>query len=131
MPKELTLLEEFDVIAELQFPDFAYSTESFEDKIAFCNFINKLPERRILLLDDDLFNLPFVFAGLQEIHIEHLLKDGGYILKKILHVNIADADFFNEVLKFVSELDSRNKTTENLTRIKNIVQYLKDNKHII
>lgn len=131
MPKELTLLEEFDVIAELQFPDFAYSTESFEDKIAFCNFINKLPERRILLLDDDLFNLPFVFAGLQEIHIEHLLKDGGYILKKILHVNIADTDFFNEVLKFVSELDSRNKTTENSTRIKNIVQYLKDNKHII
>lgn len=131
MPKELTLLEEFDVIAELQFPDFAYSTESFEDKIAFCNFINKLPERRILLLDDDLFNLPFVFAGLQEIHIEHLLKDGGYIFKKILHVNIADTDFFNEVLKFVSELDSRNKTTENSTRIKNIVQYLKDNKHII
>lgn len=131
MPKELTLLEEFDVIAELQFPDFAYSTESFEDKIAFCNFINKLPERRILLLDDDLFNLPFVFAGLQEIHIEHLLKDGGYIFKKILYVNIADTDFFNEMLKFVSELDSRNKTTENSTRIKNIVQYLKDNKHII
>lgn len=131
MPKELTLLEEFDVIAELQFPDFAYSTESFEDKIAFCNFINKLPERRLLLLDDDLFNLPFVFAGLQEIHIEHLLKDGGYILKKILYVNIADTDFFNEMLKFVSELDSRNKTTENSTRIKNIVQYLKDNKHII
>lgn len=131
MPKELTLLEEFDVIAELQFPDFAYSTESFEDKIAFCNFINKLPERRILLLDDDLFNLPFVFAGLQEIHVEHLLKDGGHILKKIFYVNIADTDFFNEMLKFVSELDSRNKTTENSTRIKNIVQYLKDNKHII
>ncbi len=131
MPKELTLLEEFDVIAELQFPDFAYSTESFEDKIAFCNFINKLSERRVLLLDDDLFNLPFVLAGLQEVHIEHLLREGGYILKKILYVNVADDDFLNEILKITTELDNRNKTTENSTRIKNIIRYLKDNKHII
>lgn len=131
MPKELTLLEEFDVITELQFPDFIYSTESLEEKIAFCAFINNLSEKRALLLDEGLFNFPFVFAGLQENNIEYIIREGGVVLKKIFYVNISDAGFINEILKISNELDNRQKTTENTTRIKNIIQYLKDNKKII
>lgn len=131
MPKELTLLEELDIITELQFPDFVYSTESMEEKIAFCGFINRLSDRRILSLDDDLFNLPFVFAALKENQLEYLLKEGSYIFKKILYVNISDLEFLKQVSDFVDELDKRGRTTENSTRLKNILQYIKDNKYII
>lgn len=131
MPKELTLLEEFDIITELQFPDFVYSTESLEEKVAFCNFINKLSDHRILSLDYDLFNLPFVFTGLKEGHIEYLLKEGSHIFKKILYVNISDSEFLKQISDFASELDKRGRTTENSTRLKNILQYLKDNRFII
>lgn len=132
MPKELSLLEEFDVIMELQFPDFIYSLETINEKVAFIDYISSFSNRRILTIDDDLFNYPFVIAGLKQDHIETLIREGDVEMKKNLIFNLLFNDIFiKEVDKFAVELDNRQKTTENTTRIKNIIQYLKDNKNII
>lgn len=131
MPKELTALEEFDLIMELQFPDFVYSIDSMEEQIAFSKMINILSSHRIMMLYDDLFDYPFVIAGLQSNHIETLIQESELTLKKGIIFNLSDPEFLNEVGEIIAELDRRDKTTENSTRLKNILQYLKDNKYII
>lgn len=132
MPKELTLLEEFDIIAEFQFPDFVYASDSLEEKKAFANYMGSLSSRRILLFDDGVFYFPFAIAGLREQHIETIVKDGDHSLKEDILFNLlSNPDFLKQVSDFTDELDERGRTTENSTRLKNILQYLKDNKYII
>lgn len=131
MPQPLNILEEFDVLSELQFPDYIYSLESVEEQIVFSKYISSLPEKRTLILHDNILNLPFVISGLNKEQVETIIKNGGYSMKKIMLDNIFDPEFLSDVNKFVIELDSREKTTENTTKIKNIIQYLKDNKNII
>lgn len=131
MPQSLNMLEEFDILSELQFPDYIYSLESIEEQIAFSKYIMSLSDKRILLLHEGIFDFPFVVASLTNNHIESILKDGSYSVKKILIYNINDSIFINQVIQFVSLLDKHNKTTENSTRLKNILQYLKDIKSII
>lgn len=127
----LNLFEELDILIELQFPDFVYATSSDEEKIAFSKYINSFPSQRILLISATIFNFYFVVAGLKEIHIETLLKDGDHNTKKMLFFNMSTPGFLSQVSDFVAELDRRDKTTENSTRLKNILQYLSDNKYII
>lgn len=131
MPKELTFLEEFDITMELEFPDFVYATNSMEEKIAFCNLMSGLSNRRIMLLYDDLFDYPFVIAGLQLGHIETLIKESDLDLKENIILNLSAPEFLKEVEEIIAELDRRQKTTENSARLKNILQYLKDNKFIV
>lgn len=131
MPKELTLLEEFDIVAELQFPDFIYATDSMEEKIAFSKMINDLSNRRIMLIDDILFSFSFITAGLNESHIETLTRGSDYNCKKALFENFGRPYFVKEVEEIIAELDRRQKTTENSARLKNILQYLKDNRFIV
>lgn len=131
MPKELDPIEEFDILTELQFPDYIYSIDSIDEQIAFSKYINSLPDRRILLLHNELLTAPFVVAGLTENHIETIIKDGSYNSKFVIFIALADEEFMNDVLSFSNELDYRNKTTENSTRLTSIVQYLKDNANII
>lgn len=130
MPK-LNIIEEFDILTELQSPDFIFSTDSLEEKLAFCKYITNLSSHRILLLHSELLNVPFVIAGLTEEHIESLFKDSGYNIKKALFSNMSNQNYLKQVQEFMTELDNRNKTTENSTRLKNILQYLRDNKSII
>lgn len=131
MPIELDPLEEFDVLSEFQFPDFIYSLDSIEEKISFSNYINSLSNRRILLIHDELFNSYFVLASLKEDQLETLVKEGGSNIKKIIISNLSDSETIKKVAEFASELDKRSKTTENSTRSRNILQYIKDNKSII
>lgn len=131
MPIHLATLEEIDILTEIQSPEFVYSIESTEERIIFSKYINSLPEKRIILLNLGLFNLPFVIAGLKESHVESIIKDEALVVKKYIFTNLSDTEFLKNVLEFSSELDRREKTTENTTRIKNLLQYLKDNKNII
>lgn len=118
-------------MTELQNPDFIFSTDSLEEKLAFIKYISNLTGRRIILLDDDIFILPFVVSSLKESNIETILKEGGYNLKKILFSNLSNPDFLKQVSEFINEIDRREKTTENSTRFKNILQYLRDNRFIV
>lgn len=129
--RDLTLLEEFDILSELQFPDFIYSDDSTEEKYAFSAYLASLSGRRILLLHNELINMPFVLASLKENHIEIIIKEGGFNIKKILLSNLSSPEFLKQSSDFAAELDRREKTTENSTRLKNILQYLRDNKYII
>ena len=131
MPSHLTTLEEVDIITEMQSPELVYSIESTEEQIIFSKYINSLPDKRIVLLNINLFNFPFVIAGLKESHIETLTKEEALVVKKYVFANLSNTEFSRKVVEFISELDRREKTTENTTRIKNIIQYLKDSKNII
>lgn len=127
----LNPFEELDILIELQFPDFVYATGSDEEKIAFSKYINSLSSQRILLVSATIFNFYFVIAGLKEIHIETLVKDGDHNTKKVLFSNISNLEFISQASDFAAELDRRGKTTENSARLKNILQYLSDNKYVI
>ncbi len=129
--RELTLLEEFDILSELQFPDFIYSADSAEEKFAFSAYLASLSGRRILLLHNEIFNMPFALASLKENHIETIIKEGGFNVKKILLSNLLNDGIAKQSSDFAAELDRRAKATENSARLKNILQYLKDNKYTV
>lgn len=131
MPIELNLIEEFDILTEFQFPDYIYSIDTIEEQIVFSKYINSLSNHRILLLHREIFDFPFVLAGLKEGQMETIIKDSAQELKDNLIFNFSETGFLDEITAFVDELDKRSGTTENSTRLKNILQYLKDNKYII
>lgn len=131
MPSNISPLEEIDIITEIQSPDSVYSVDSQDEKMVFSKFINSLSEHRILLLNNDLFDYPFVVAGLTERHFEAILKDEKYEIKKLLINNLSDSEFLKQVAGFITEMDNRDKTTENSTRFKNVMQYLRDNRFIV
>lgn len=129
--EELNILEKFDILTELQFPDYIYSIESVEEKIAFSNYISALSDRRILLLHEGSYNFPFVIAGLKESHIEIILKESNYYSKSLLLFKFLNPVDLKQISNFITELDRRGKTTENSARLKNILQYLRDNRFVI
>lgn len=131
MPTELDLIEEFDILTEFQFPDYIYSIDTTEEQIVFSKYINSLSNHRILLLHREIFDFPFVLAGLKEGQAETIIKDSAQELKDNLIFNFSEIGLLDDITTFVDELDKRSGSTENSTRLKNILQYLKDNKYIV
>ena len=131
MPLNLTILEEIDIVTEIESPEFIYSIDSLTEQVAFSKYINLLSGKRILLLNSRLFNIPFMVASLKEHHIETILKEEALIMKNYIMINLSNPDFLKQVFEFINEIDRREKTTENSTQFKNILQYLRDNKSVI
>lgn len=131
MPKELTVLEEIDLTTEIYYPDQTYSVETQEEMESLARYINSLSNRRILLLADYLFAEPYVLWGLNEGHIETIIKAGKLELKKTLITILLNPIIMEKMLNYFNKLDNREKTTENSTRFKNILQYLRDNRFIV
>lgn len=131
MPTELDLIEEFDILTEFQFPDYIYSIDTTEEQIVFSKYINSLSNHRILLLHREIFDFPFVLAGLKEGQVETIIKDSAQELKDNLIFNFSEIGLLDDITTFIDELDKRSGSTENSTRLKNILQYLRDNKYIV
>ena len=128
---EITPIEELDILIEMQNPLFIYSTDSFDEQMAFTEYINSLSNRRILLSEQILFDAPFIAAGLQESHIETIIKEGSHKLKRGMFTAFSNHEFLINIQKITEELDQRQKTAKNSARFNNIMQYLRDSRFII
>lgn len=130
MAKNLTTLEEFDIRRRLQMPHLSYHPLTIDAKknIAFLVLSNNNSE--ILMINIEGFRTSSVIAGLSEKHIEYIAKNTPEDYKKIfieIINNKAEVEDIIEIAKAMDE-DLGGNVTKNQERVKNVIQYIKDNK---
>lgn len=129
MSNNLGLLREFDVINEIQSPHLMHKNFSFvvKQKIAYSILSRKANE--ILLLNGTGFSEGAVFAGLSEKHIEYIAIHAPREYKEELISLIKKdhkRDEIGEIAKAMDE-DLGGGSVRHQTRVKNVIQYIKDN----
>lgn len=126
---ELTLPEEFNIKEAIQEPHFSYIESTILNRVHVSYSILNRNEQDILLIDNSGFLIDSVFAGLTEKHIEYIAKNGPQKYKESLSKILQDAEMMkgvSEIAKAMDEDLGRN-TTQNQDRVKNVIQYIKDN----
>jgi hypothetical protein len=128
MENNLGLLEEFDIEREIKTPHLMYRNFSTINKkrVAYSILSRKLNE--IILINSPGFCVDAVFAGLSEKHIEYIAKNAPMEYKKNILDLLYQANIEN-ILKITQDMDKDlgENVTQNQDRLKNIIQYIKDN----
>ncbi len=129
MRNNLSALEEFDAIMEIQSPYFLRNNDSLNSKQRIAYSILKRKPEEILLLNDSAFCLDSVFAGITERQIEYFAKKAPVnyreSIMKIFEEN-GDLDGAWEIVKSMDKEGSLNSNS-NQKRFKKVVQYIRDN----
>lgn len=130
MAEFLTTLEEFDIFEKLQFPHFMFSGKDIQSqrRMAFEIFSRK--EEEILLVTSYGFEYAGVLAGLTEKHIEYIAKKGPKDYKENLLKTLKDQETMKGVFEIAKAMDEDlgRGSVKNQERVKNVIQYVKDNK---
>ncbi len=127
---ELTLPEEFNIKGTIQEPHFSYIESTILNRMRVSSSILNRNEQDVLLIDNSGFLIDSVFTGLTEKHIEYIAKNGPQKYKESLLKILQDTEMMkgvSEIAKAMDEDLGRN-TTQNQDRVKNVIQYIKDNR---
>lgn len=129
MPIKLSIEEELDIREYLSEPHLTYIDDSvlIRKKVAYSILKRDLNE--ILLIDSSGFLIDSVFSGLTEKHIEHIAKNAPEKYKQNLLEIQNDKGMMEGVFEIAKSMDEDlgEKVTQNQQRIKNVIQYIKDN----
>ena len=114
----------------LREPHFSYAEDSvFNKKKASILMMHKSNDE-VLLVDSYGFNFDSIFAGLTERHIEYIAKNGPRDYKNNIMKMLRDQEMMKGVFEIAKTMDddSGRNATDNQDRIRNVIQYIKDNK---
>ncbi len=120
----------FDISGKIEMPHLSYGKVGSASKHAIASDVLARKNEDVLLINSTGFNVCSVFAGLAERHIEHIANYAPKEYKKEiidLLSNIAEVEDIFRIAKLLDE-DLGNNSTKNQERVKNIIQYVKDNK---
>ena len=120
------ILEQF-IVPYIHFP---HKTEG--QKIMLAQYISNLDVKSLLIPSCYIFSYSPIVAGLTEKHVEYVAKNAPAVYKTEL-LNAVSQDYKLQEIFNIAKLmddDLGNNSTENQMRIRNIVQYIKDNKTI-
>lgn len=115
--------EEFDITGFFRFPHLACQKKELP------YLILKRNNEALLLVVPSGFNNSLVFAGLTIAHIEFLAKNAPNEYKQELLATI-NADYkLQEIFEITKSMDDDlgENVTQNQKRIKNVIQYIRDN----
>ena len=130
MLKYLTTLEEFDVTQRIQCPHTLFYPLTHSSKIEIATLILSKTTDNVLLITTIGFSIDSVFAGLSEKHIEYIAKNGPKEYKKNLLKILGDKEIIGSALEIAKAMDEDlgEKVTQNQERVKNVIQYINDNR---
>lgn len=130
MKNDLNMLEEFDITGKLQYPHMLFFPVTSVSKKQTAYLMMSKKEADILLISSPGFGNASVFAGLTENNIEYLAKKGPRDFKEEVLKFLQDQTATKEVFEIVKAMDDDlgGQATQNQTRIKNVIQYIKDNR---
>ena len=129
MAEFLTTLEEFDLYEKLQFPHFSLSQKNIVSQKKLAYEILSRKEDNVMLVTSYGFEYSEILAGLSEKHIEYITNNGPMDYKENILKVLSDekmTDMVFEITKAMDE-DLGENVTQNQDRIKNVIQYIKDN----
>jgi hypothetical protein len=130
MQSDLSMLEELNIIENLKEPHLSYVIGTVVERKRVAYLVLQKDEKDILLIDSSGFLIDSVFAGLSEKNAEHLAKKGPRKYKESLIRILRDQEMMQGVFEIVKALDEDlgSNIAQNQDRIKNIIQYIKDNR---
>lgn len=128
--KDLSISEEMAIEQSIRepFADYLFSPLNIKCDISFS--IRSRDENEILLLDIYGFSLDFIFAGLTEKHIAYIAKNAPKNYKENLLKILQDIEMMKGVFEIAIDMDTDigKNVTQNQDRVKNVIQYIKDNR---
>lgn len=124
------MLEEFDITGRLQYPHLLFFPITLISKKQTAYLVMSKREEDVFLINSPGFGNASVFAGLTEKNIECLTKKGPDEFKEEILKIFLDQAALKEVLEIVKAMDEdlRGQSTQNQDRIRNVIQYIKDNR---
>lgn len=126
----LTTIEELNITDNIREPHLSYVIETIIDRKKVSLSVLRRTAEEILLIDSSGFLIDSVFAGLTEKNLEYISINGPQKYKVSLLKILQDRKMMKGVFEIAKALDEDlgENITQNQDRIKNVIQYIKDNK---
>ena len=131
MKSDLSTLEEFDIIAKLQFPH-TLPHENMSQKTQLARYISSKKPEDLLLITPSGFSVDFIFAGIGEKQIEFVAANAPDEYKKELATLISNSGDIADIFAIAKAMDREmgENVLQNQQRVARIIQYIKDNQAI-
>lgn len=130
MNNNLSLIEELNIEEYFREPFSAYVFGTLIEKktVAYSVFQRKITD--ILLISSGGFLFDSVFAGLRDEHVQFISRSGPKDYKVNLLEIIRNKEKMVRVFEIAKAMDEDlgSNTTQNRDRVKNVIQYIKDNR---
>jgi len=125
----LTTLEEFDAIMRFQSPHLLSSQNDILTKKKIAFLMASKNEGEILLISPSGFLYSAVLAGITEKNIEYIAKNAPQECKKNIMQALSNQETMKEIMEITKAMDDDlgHNTTKHEDRIRNVIQYIKDN----
>lgn len=130
MKEKIDILEEIEIEKNIREPFGDYINPSLPVKKKVSYSIILREENMLLLLDKYGFAIDFIFAGLTETHIEYIAEKAPKGHKDNILKLLQDQEMMNGVFEIAKAMDDDlgDNSTKNQERVKNVIQYIKDNR---
>lgn len=126
----LTTIEEMNIREILQEPHLSYIENTIQERKKAAYTVLNSKSDEIILIASSGFLIDSVFAGLTEKHIEYITITGPQKYKTNLLKILQDSEMMKGVFEITKAMDEDlgENTNQNQIRIKNVIQYIKDNR---
>jgi hypothetical protein len=127
---DMEIEKEILIRNNLREPHFSYAEDSVLNKKKASILMMHKSNDEVLLVDSYGFNFDSIFAGLTERHIEYIAKSGPKNYKDNIMKILKDQEMMKGVFEIAKALDddAGRNVTDNQERIRNVIQYIKDNR---
>jgi hypothetical protein len=124
--------EELNIRRNMKEPHLSYIEDSIVNRRRVSVLVLSKKENEILLIDSYGFMFDSVFAGLTEKHIEYIAKNGPRDYKTNILKLLRDQEMMKGVFEIAKAMDEDlgEKITKNQERVRNVIQYIKDNRMV-
>jgi hypothetical protein len=132
MKEELSIIEEMEIEQNIREPFGDYISPSLAVKRKIAYSILTRNESTVLLLDRYGFTIDYIFAGLTEKHIECFAKNAPKVYKDNILKTLRDQEMVKGVFEIAKAMDDDlgENITKNQERVRNVIQYIKDNRMV-
>ena len=132
MGRELDLIEKINIEDNIKEPFAIYFHGTLEEKKRVARSVLQRDNDAIILISSGGFSFDSIFSGLTEKHIEHIAKNAPKNYKDNILKLIHDQEAINDVFEIAKAMDedSGRGSTQNQKRVRNVIQYIKDNRMV-
>lgn len=126
----IDLEKELLIRSNLKEPHYSYLDDSISNKKKVSYLISSKNINEILLVDSYGFLFDSIFAGITEKQIEYIAENAPKDYKDNILKLLRDQEMMRggfEIAKAMDE-DLGREATQNQDRVRNVIQYIKDNK---
>lgn len=124
--------EEIEKVDHLEHPHLFFIGENKTKKNTAYQILKEYKENEILIIDPYGFSVDSVFSGLTEKHIEYIAKTAPQDYKDNILKILSDQEMMKGVFEIAKAMDDDlgRGTTQNQERVRNVTQYIKDNRTV-